>query len=113
MTDDQARDLAHNILCIFAEAHIKEGLAKPFIIDMAAHNILEAFKLYRTSDGMREVLKKLIFSNIRKDEEEPYTYYIFYGIYRIVFKGHPDSTLAEMNKYFLSKIENIADGKYD
>ena len=108
MNEEQARDLAHSILCVFSEAHLQDNLAKPFIIDMAANKILEAWKLTNSSNGMREVLKKLIFSNVQKDEENPYTYYICFGIYRIYFKGEPTSTLAEMNDYLFDKIEKIA-----
>lgn len=113
MNKEQARELAHTLLCIFSKEHLEENLAKPFIIDICANNILKAVKSSNIPNGTREVLKKLIFSNIKKDKGNPYEYYIYYGVYRIVFRGEADSSLVEMNDYFLSKIEEIAGALID
>ena len=108
MTEDQARDLAVRLLNIFFENHIKENWAPPFIIDMCTDAILETIQTNEALSGISNVIRKLVFSNIQKDPENPYEYYIYYGIYKISFQGGPDSTLAQMNDYFMEKIGEIA-----
>lgn len=67
MTEDEARELAHEILNIFAKAHLEDRLAKPFIIDMSAERILHAFKQEKNITEEEEVIEAIKSTAYLKD----------------------------------------------